>query len=233
MAEQGMNMRAGRLAGEPAKPPPPEAPRVAALRGVVVLLLGIVTAFGLFWVMQALVSVTGKMAESGSRLAIEFVRLRKDRTPETKEREPPKRQKPEQQPPPPEMNVAKAINPSGAVGDIIPMMDTGVELEKATSLTGGSLDRDPVPLVRVDPEYPPRAKQQGINGYVQVEFTISPVGTVTDAVVIDSKPPYVFDRAALRAVRRWKYNPMVKDGAAISRPGVTVHFRFDTGGGSR
>lgn len=205
----------------------------AVLRGAVVALLGIVTAFGLFWVMQALVSVSGKLADSSKRLAIEFVRLRRDRAPELKEREPPRRQKPEQQPPPPEMNVAKAINPSAAVGEIAPMIDTAVELEQATNLTGGGVDRDPVPLVRVDPEYPPRAKQQGIKGFVQVEFTITPVGTVTDAVVIASKPPYVFERAALQAVRRWKYNPMIEGGVAVARPGVTVHFRFDKAAGSR
>jgi protein TonB len=204
-----------------------------ALRGAVMVLLGVLTAFALFWVMQALVTVTGKLAESGRRLAIEFVRLRKDSTPETKEREPPKREKPEQQPPPPEMNVAKAMNPAGAVGEIIPMIDTSAQLEQATSLAGGGSDRDPVPLVRVDPEFPPRAKQQGIKGFVQVEFTITPVGTIADAVVINSKPPFVFDRAALQAVRRWKYNPMVQNGKAVSRPGVKVHFTFDPGGSSR
>jgi protein TonB len=183
--------------------------------------------------MQALVSVSGTLGKEGGRNTIEFVRLRKDRTPQTKEREPPKRQKPEQQPPPPEMNIAKTINPAGAVGDIIPMIDTAVELEQATNLSGGGVDRDPVPLVRVDPEYPPRAKQQGIEGFVEIEFTITPVGTVSDAVVLRSKPPYVFDRAALQAVRRWKYNPMISEGKPVSRPGVSVHFTFGTGGTSR
>jgi protein TonB len=195
--------------------------------------LGITTAFGLFWVMQALIGVSGELKEGGRRLNVDFVRLRRDNTPEIKKREPPKREKPKQAPPPPEMNMAKAMDPGGAVGDIMPMIDTAVELEQATSLTGGGADRAPVPLVRVDPEYPPRAKQQGIKGFVEVEFTITPVGTVADAEVIRSKPPYVFDRAALQAVSRWKYNPMIRAGAAVSRPGVQVHFTFDPGSGSR
>ena len=123
--------------------------------------LGLIVAFWLFWVMQALIGVTGELKEAGSRLAVDFVRLRKDNAPEMKKREPPKREKPEQAPPPPEMNMAKAMNPSDAVGEIVPIVDTGMELEEATSLgTGGGSDRDIVPLVRVDPEYPPRAKQQ-------------------------------------------------------------------------
>jgi protein TonB len=196
--------------------------------------LGVVTAFGLFWVMQALIGVSGELKEAGGRLSVDFVRLRRDEAPEMKKREPPKREKPEQAPPPPEMNMAKAMNPSDAVGEIVPMVDTGMELEKATSLgAGGSSDRDIVPLVRVDPEYPPRAKQQGIEGWVELEFTISPVGTVQDAVVIASQPSYVFDRAALRAVRKWRYNPKTENGVAVARSGVKVRLRFEMQKGRR
>jgi protein TonB len=203
-------------------------------RMLVAVALGVVTAFGLFWVMQALIGVSGELKEAGGRLSVDFVRLRRDEAPEMKKREPPKREKPEQAPPPPEMNMAKAMNPSDAVGEIVPMVDTGMELEKATSLgAGGSSDRDIVPLVRVDPEYPPRAKQQGIEGWVELEFTISPVGTVQDAVVIASQPSYVFDRAALRAVRKWRYNPKTENGVAVARSGVKVRLRFEMQKGRR
>ena len=197
-------------------------------RSIVSIFLGVFTAFGLFWIMQALIGVSGELKKAGTRLAVDFVRLRRDTTPQTKEREPPKREKPEQQPPPPEMNLAKAMNPGNAVGDIIPMVDTGMELERATALgAGGGGDRDVVPLVRVDPEYPPRARQQGIEGWVEVEFTISPVGTVQDAVVTASKPSYVFDRAALRAIRKWRYNPKIENGTPMARPGIQVRLRFE------
>lgn len=198
------------------------------MRPLLAAVCGALTAFGLFWVMQALISVSGELREGGVKLAVDFVRLRRDRAPELKKREPPKREKPEQQPAPPQMNVAKNMNPSDVVGAIIPIVDTGMELEKATSLgTGAGSDRDVVPLVRVDPEYPPRAKQQGIEGWVDIEFTISPVGTVQDAVVIGSNPSFVFDRAALRAVRKWRYNPKIEDGVAIARAGIQVRLRFE------
>ena len=57
--------------------------------------LGVLTAFGLFWAMQALVSVSGELKDAGKRLTVDFVRLRKDTTPQMKKREPPKREKPE------------------------------------------------------------------------------------------------------------------------------------------
>ena len=193
--------------------------------------LGALTAFALFWVMQALIGVEGELKEGGGRMSVDFVRLKKDNAPETKKREPPKREKPKQQPPPPEMNMAKAMNPSDAVGEIVPMVDTGAELEKATSLGAGGADRGAVPLVRVDPEYPPRAKARGIEGYVIVEFTISPVGTVSDARVLRSEPAVIFDRAALKAVRKYRYNPMIKDGKPIERPGEKVRLVFELGEG--
>lgn len=56
---------------------------------------------------------------------------------------------------------------------------------------------------------------------------ISPAGTVTNVFVVDSEPPRVFDRAALRAVARWKYRPKVEDGAAVVRHGVMVVLTFE------
>ena len=106
-----------------------------------------------------------------------------------------------------------------------------VELEKATSLGAGGTDRDIVPLVRVDPDYPPRARQRGIEGYVDIEFTISPVGTVQDPRVIGANPSFVFDRAALRAVRKWKYNPKIENGVPVPRQGVKVRLRFELDSG--
>jgi protein TonB len=198
-------------------------------RLAIIIPLGIVTSFALFWIMQALVGVSGELKEGGKSLSVDYVRLKRDNTPQIKKREPPRREKPKQQPPPPEMNMAKAMRPGDAVGAIIPMVDTAVELEKATSLGAGGSDRDVVPLVRVDPDYPPRARQRGIEGYVDIEFTISPVGTVQNPRVIGANPSFVFDRAALRAVRKWKYNPKIENGVAVTRSGIQVRLRFELG----
>lgn len=197
------------------------------------VLAGFVT-FGLFWIMQALIGVAGELREATPSLKVEFVRLRRDTTPETKEREKPQRQVPEQQPPPPEMNLAESLNPSEGIGEIIPMVDTGQQLAEATNLgSGAGADRDVVPLVRVDPDYPPRALQQGIEGYVDVEFTITPAGTVADPRVLEAQPAYIFDRAAIAAIKRWRYNPKVEGGVAVARPGVQVRLRFELPKGRR
>ena len=197
-----------------------------SLRFPIAVGLGLLTTFGLFWVMQALIGVSGELKEGRASPKIEFVRLKRDSAPETKQRETPRRQKPEQQPPPPEMNLAKNTDPGEAVAGIVPLADTGAELAEAATIGAGS-DRDVVPLVRVDPDYPPRARQRGIEGYVDLEFTIGPTGAVENPKVIGANPTGVFDEAALRAVRRWRYNPKLEDDVAVSRPGIRVRLRFE------
>jgi protein TonB len=193
--------------------------------------LGLLTTFGLFWVMQALIGAGGELREGRSSPKLEFVRLKRESAPETKKREAPRRQKPEQQPPPPEMNLAQNIDPGGAIGDIVPLADPGSELAEAAAVgTGAGSDRDVVPLVRVDPEYPPRARQRGIEGYVDLEFTIAPTGVVENPRVIGANPRDIFDDAALRAVRRWRYNPRLENGVAVSRTGIRVRLLFEMEG---
>lgn len=200
-----------------------------AARLPVAFALALLVTFGLFWTMQALIGVSGEIKEARRSPSIEFVRLKRDTRPVEKKREPPKRAKPEQPPPPPQMNLTENINPSEAVGEIMPMADASVELGKATSLGTGGGDNDVVPLVRVDPQYPPKAKQRRIEGWVDIEFTIGPAGTVESPKVIGANPPTVFEQAALRAVRRWRYSPKVVDGVAVARPGIKVRLRFVLG----
>lgn len=188
--------------------------------------LACLVTFGLFWTMQALVGVTGELKEGTSSPKIEFVRLRKNNAPPVKKREPPKRQKPEQAPPPPDITVSKAnLEPSGDFAAYSPEVDSGSALSGGIG-TGAGSDRDATPLVRIDPEYPLRLRQRGIEGWVAVSFTIAETGSVKDAVVEGSQPPGAFDKAALAAVRRWRYNPKIVNGRAVERPGQRVLFPF-------
>jgi protein TonB len=90
-----------------------------------------------------------------------------------------------------------------------------------------SRDGDVTPLVRINPAYPIRAAQRGIEGWVQVQFTITGTGSVTDVIVVDSSPPNVFDEAAVDAISRWRYNPKVEGAVAVDRVGVQTLLRFD------
>lgn len=77
----------------------------------------------------------------------------------------------------------------------------------------------------VAPAYPARALQRETEGWVDLEFTVNKDGTTRDAVVRAAEPAETFDRAALDAVRRWRYEPRVVNGAAIEQR-VETRLRF-------
>lgn len=58
------------------------------------------------------------------------------------------------------------------------------------------------------PRYPAEAARRQQSGQVQVEFTVGTDGSVTSARVVSATPPRVFDREALAAVKRWRFQPV-------------------------
>jgi TonB family protein len=76
------------------------------------------------------------------------------------------------------------------------------------------------------PEYPERALNQKISGSVTVEFTVSTQGEPIDVRVVSAEPAGTFDRAAVAAVKRWRYDPLLIDGTAQEVPARTT-IRFN------
>jgi TonB family protein len=76
--------------------------------------------------------------------------------------------------------------------------------------------------------FPPEAAAQHIEGYAVVGYDVTVDGTVTNAEVIESVPPGVFDEAALTAVRSWRFQPAVSKGEPIQFH-LTSHVRFKLG----
>lgn len=83
------------------------------------------------------------------------------------------------------------------------------------------------PLVRVEPQYPPAAARDGVSGWVQLSFSIDATGAVTDVVVLEAEPKRVFEQAAIRALKRWKYQPSLEQGKAAKTTGLTVQLDFN------
>jgi protein TonB len=77
----------------------------------------------------------------------------------------------------------------------------------------------------VAPKFPDVARQRGIDGWVDVEFTVGSDGTVSDVAVIAAQPTGIFEKAATDAVRRWRYKPVVRDGQPVSES-ARVRLRF-------
>ncbi|GAD88948.1 TonB protein [Vibrio halioticoli NBRC 102217] len=83
-----------------------------------------------------------------------------------------------------------------------------------------------MPLQRIEPRYPIRALSRKIEGYVVMSFTINDRGRPTDIKIVDSKPKRIFDREAMRALQRWKYQPLVVNGKATAQKGQTLKLEF-------
>lgn len=58
------------------------------------------------------------------------------------------------------------------------------------------------------PKYPVEAQRAGLSGEVVVEYTVATDGSVSAARVVRANPPRTFDREALAAVKRWRYQPL-------------------------
>jgi TonB family protein len=78
----------------------------------------------------------------------------------------------------------------------------------------------------VPPEFPSKALSQHVSGAVTVEYTVDASGDPRDVRVIEATPPGVFDKAAIAAVKRWHYDPVIANGAPVEVP-VRTSIRFE------
>jgi protein TonB len=77
---------------------------------------------------------------------------------------------------------------------------------------GGELQA-PALIHRVEPDYPGVAVAAKISGTVILEATVNDAGVVTDVSVLRSI--LLLDQAAIRAVRQWRYQPLVLNGVPV------------------
>jgi len=87
-------------------------------------------------------------------------------------------------------------------------------------------DNDARPIFRVTPKYPMDAMRKGIQGWVQLAFDINEIGKVVNITIIDSKPKRIFDKAARRALGKWKYQAKSVDGKSVLQKNRTVQLDF-------
>ena len=71
-----------------------------------------------------------------------------------------------------------------------------------------AIRRGIVPIERVSPEYPQEAIRKNIGeGTVVARLDIDENGNVTDVRIVEAKPPRIFDREVIRALKQWKFQP--------------------------
>ncbi len=140
---------------------------------------------------------------------------------------PPKPPPPKKPPPPPKMEIDQQQQITNMPKLDLPKLDLPLVGGEGMFIGNfGTVDKtaegDIIPLVVIRPMYPRDAAMKGIEGWVKVEFTITAIGTVKDPRVIDSDPPRIFNREALRAILKWKFKPRVVDGVPVDRPATQI-----------
>jgi protein TonB len=87
------------------------------------------------------------------------------------------------------------------------------------------VDTMPEVISRINPIYPYKARQKGINGMVVLKFLVTGEGRVAQVSVEQANPPGVFDAAAIQAVNQWRFKPGILDREPVAT-WITVPLKF-------
>ncbi len=189
------------------------------------ILIGTVVTLSLLFVMQLLIA-SGKQAltDPRERHKLEFVRVKRNENLNTADLTPEKPPKPPETPPETPPQELDNIDPNA------PTINISAPRISADANIGGPggmniAEGDYLPIVRVAPVYPTRALTRELEGFVDMSFTVTAAGTVKDPIVLQSTSS-LFERAATRAVLKFKYKPRVVDGVPVEVVGVKTRITF-------
>ena len=211
--------------------------------------LGIALSLGILLFMATLVE-----PPRGEKVASEqkpiVINMQNEVT-EVQVRERPVPQEPEPLPEPPAalaatplpMPAAAPLSPAQPSLDLVSSLSTvqvyapGVATSTAPVLSGNYHGQQQgtgigvgdmlMPLQRIEPVYPYRAQQAGIEGAVTLRFSVDAEGRVQDVEVVEAKPKRQFERAAIQAINKWRYQP--RPGASDKLVQViTLKFKLES-----
>ena len=74
--------------------------------------------------------------------------------------------------------------------------------------------------------YPRKALRLEREGYVIIEFDVAQDGSVIDPYVLEGEPAGLFNRAAMKSIRKWIYEPSTYDGVPVQVNDVQVRINF-------
>lgn len=184
---------------------------------------GLLVTTGLLFLMQILIA-TGEdiITEPRIRYVVDWVRVPE---PEQTAIIEPAPVKPDRPPTPPKTRATETSENDGFGGGVLvePPVPTRSRPEISDIPFG---DGPLINVIKVQPQYPPAAERRGLSGVVIVRFDVTEIGTVENAVVVESSNS-VFNKAAIDAASRFKFKPRVVDGKTYGAKGLRQQFRFD------
>ncbi|MEL7298379.1 MAG: TonB family protein [Pseudomonadota bacterium] len=119
--------------------------------------------------------------------------------------------------------VRTTANPDGNGINVPLIFDPGPTVTGPPGTAGDNAAL--VTIIAVEPIYPQRMLQRGIEGYVDVRYSVDQQGRAID-VIVTARSHSGFERAALKALERFRYQPRVVDGRPTVVPGLEKRFTF-------
>jgi protein TonB len=125
---------------------------------------------------------------------------------------------------------AGAESGSATAGDVTGVARALAGLGTSDALGGGTGGSTGAPGYRANPkpEYPPQARDQGLQGLVLLRVRVLPDGKAGEVLVERSSGHAILDQAALRAVKTWVFVPATRNGIAVAS-WASVPVRFSLG----
>ncbi|GAK22269.1 LOW QUALITY PROTEIN: ferric siderophore transport system, periplasmic binding protein TonB [Vibrio sp. JCM 19052] len=191
----------------------------------------ILIAVSLFSFMAWMVDKGNQRAPQPSEaVRFDMVMVENDADVQRRQRSVPEQPEPPKAPEP--MDLSQAETQVEPMSQVTPISALGLNTAldgiaiSAPNLKGTMATSKHLPLYRVDPRYPSKALKRKMEGYVVMRFTIDATGRPKDIEVIDAKPKRIFEKEAIRALKKWKYQPKVEDGVSIEQFGQTAKVEF-------
>jgi len=194
-------------------------------RYVFSIIVGSIITLSLIFVMHLLIEhAEDAIQKERTKHMLDFVRVKRSETLNTEDFTPEKPPKPPEVPPEIPPQDMDSVDPNAPTINVPPpTVAANVDIGGPGGMN--IAEGDYLPIVRVAPVYPARALSRGVEGYVDMGFTVTTSGSVTDPVVLFSTSS-LFDRAATRAVLKFKYKPRVVDGVPVAVPNVKTRITF-------
>ena len=187
--------------------------------------VGFVVTLSLLFIMHLLIEYgESAISKERNRHMLEFVRVKRNENLNVEDQTPEKPDKPPDVPPEVPPQDMDSVDPNAPTINIPPpSVNNTVDIGGPGGMNVA--EGDYLPIVRVAPVYPARALSRGVEGYVDMSFTVTTAGTVRDPIVLFSTSS-LFERAATRAVLKFKYKPRVVDGVPVDVPNVKTRISF-------
>ena len=186
--------------------------------------------FIIFLIIQSLITRNSNIdLQNKPQNYIEFIRIKPDDNLEQRTRTLPDKPPQPKRPPQPEIELDDKTPLPMQQFDLdlpdfaLPTDFSGAFLGNIDDLGRGTSQL--IPLVKIAPRCPSEAAMGGINGSVVLELLVNESGRVETIKIKQARPSRIFNKEAMKAVRRWQFKPKSVDGVAVPQLGLlTVEF---------